>query len=544
MLPNPQASDPSEALLDQIAELTHQLTVTKTENADLEILLENVTEHATNLERELYQKQQIMLSYIQQVDQVTAAAAAFENDSFEPQSLNLVAAREDELGRLARVFQIMAKQVKARQERFKQQVLYEQLLKELEAAQKIQANILPQERPLLPDHPQAEVAAIMIPAKEVGGDFFDAFALDSEHVCIAIGDVSGKGIPAALFMVRVITLLRMSLSKADQFESMLPTVNQLLCSGNDDCMFVTMFVGLFNVTSGKLTYVNGGHNAPFFARKGRPFELLQMPKGILLGINEDARYEVAELILQPGDRLVLYTDGVTEAENTQGDFFSEHRTAAVLNTLSADSADIDAAAVVNTVQESVFTFSAQAPQSDDLTLLVLRHAGVMPLPRSPMEVPGASISQQQMTLLRIVLSLAWADGSLAEAEVDVILSRFSRLFAITADRQCALAQELRSYLVQNIPLAQLVPQLRTSADRELALRLSYEVISASARTPDEQLINQPESEAYQTLISLLQLPPAVVQQIEAEVQATLREGASMRLLSVPGDEPGTTGVNP
>ena len=115
--------------------------------------------------------------------------------------------------------------------------------RDLEAAARIQANTLPRRDPLFPDHPQVDVYATVEPAKEVGGDFFDAFALDGQHICILVGDVAGKGMPAALFMVRAITLLRMSLTGADSFESVLPTVNQLLCENNEEFMFVTLFLG-------------------------------------------------------------------------------------------------------------------------------------------------------------------------------------------------------------------------------------------------------------------------------------------------------------
>ena len=135
--------------------------------------------------------------------------------------------------------------------------------------------------------------------------------------------------------------------------------------------------------------------------------------------------------------------------------------------------------------------------------------------------PPPSISPRQMNLLRIVLALAWADGTLAKEEVNVMLSRFSRLFATTPERQQYLEQELRSYLVQDVPLEEVVPKLQTAAEKEFVLRLSYEVISASARTPDEEPINQEESQMYQHLVTLLGLSPETVQRIEAEAQAAM-----------------------
>ncbi len=248
----------------------------------------------------------------------------------------------------------------------------ELLQKELEAAGQIQANILPQGIPLFPDQPQVDVCAMMEPAKEVGGDFYDAFALDKDRICIAIGDVSGKGMPAALFMVRIITLLRMTVSQDGPFETVLPTLNQTLCENNDDCMFVTLFVGVFDVKTGTLTYLNAGHNPPFYSTKGGPFNLIDLPKGILLGISETARYEVATLMMQPDDMLVLYTDGVTEAENPQHEFYSVDRACQTLQTVSGND---DITSVVKALSDSVAYFAKGLPQADDITILALRYRG-------------------------------------------------------------------------------------------------------------------------------------------------------------------------
>ena len=143
-------------------------------------------------------------------------------------------------------------------------------------------------------------------------------------------------------------------------------------------------------------------------------------------------------------------------------------------------------------------------------------------PQPPMVTqPPPSISPRQMTLLRIVLVLAWADGNLATEEADVMLTNFSQVFATTPESQESLKQELQGYLVQNLPLEELVPRLSTQAEKEFVLRLGYEVISSSARTPDEDLINQDEQAAYQTLVSLLDLPAQTVQRIEQTAQTAM-----------------------
>ena len=251
------------------------------------------------------------------------------------------------------------------------QLRYEHLQQDLAAAGKIQANILPQESPLFPDYPQIDVCAIMKPAREVGGDFYDAFAIDDEHICIAVGDVSGKGLPSAMFMVRVITLLRMSLVKKKNFKSVMSKVNRLLCKNNHECNFVTIFLGMLNVKTGQLKYFNGGHNAPFIAKADRPFDLLAMPSGTLLGFSEQVVYDLAEIQLAANDTIVLYTDGITEAQNHKQELFGIERARVVLNEADANNVHD----LVKQMRKQVKKFSKKIPQSDDITLLALRYHG-------------------------------------------------------------------------------------------------------------------------------------------------------------------------
>ena len=364
-------------LVSRLEQLQTEVETAKADRADLQLLLDTVIEHSTELENQLFQKQQTLLNFIEQVNKVTAAAKDFETDIFEATSLDDIAVRDDELGCLARVFQSMAKEIKARERVFKQQILYEQLLKELEAARSIQASFLPHRLPLLPTHPQVDIHATMIPAKEVGGDFYDVFPIDAEKIGVVIGDVSGKGIAAALFMVRVMTLVRSSLANVrlpdpTLLGQIVELLNQQLCEGNEDCMFVTLFIGILDVTSGQFCCVNGGHTPPFIARHGEEFETLEISKGILVGVSEKATYTTTELRLQPQDVLVLYTDGVTEAEDATGQMFSVHRTVEALNDCDRSSS---ACNIVNALRDRVSEFADTMPQSDDLTLVALRYCG-------------------------------------------------------------------------------------------------------------------------------------------------------------------------
>ncbi len=251
-------------------------------------------------------------------------------------------------------------------------VRYEVLQSQLESAGKIQASILPNVRPLFPNHPQVEAHAVMKPAQVVGGDFFDALAINEHSLCVAVGDVCGKGMPAALFMVRVITLLRICLLREQNPAAVLPAINRLLCEANEEAMFVTLAVALFDTRTGKLTYLNGGHNPPLISSRGQPFRVWDPPKGKLLGFEPNAEFAIKEMILEPGDTLVLYTDGVSEAENEHHEIFNVSRAAAAMSQPGNGSGVVE---IVENLEKAIAGFAGNAPQSDDITVLALRHRG-------------------------------------------------------------------------------------------------------------------------------------------------------------------------
>ncbi len=200
------------------------------------------------------------------------------------------------------------------QSSLEQELRFEHLQKELSYARELQASMLPCQAPLFPNHQQVDVAATMFPAKAIGGDFYDAFPLDDQHVCISIGDVSGKGVPAALFMVKSLTLLRTELIRNNDLRSVIQNVNRQLCEGNSTCMFVTLLIVVVNVKSGEFQLVNGGHTPPIIKLRANPCKYFDLPKGILVGIDENADFESVSGTLAAGDALILYTDGVSEAK--------------------------------------------------------------------------------------------------------------------------------------------------------------------------------------------------------------------------------------
>lgn len=249
---------------------------------------------------------------------------------------------------------------------------YERLQAELGTAARIQLNLLPNLQATFAGHPELELHASIDPARNVGGDLYEAFFIDSEHVCVLVGDVSGKGMPAALFMVRVMTVLRMVLQQNADLASAMIRINQLLCENNDEFMFVTLLVAVLNVTTGELRYVNGGHPPPFLSRAGEPYTALSMPRGMIAGIHEGAEYGVSQIQLQPGDRLLLYTDGVTEAMNTGGALQGE---ATALAALNAGRSPTGVRGDVNHLRDATYAFMGGADPADDITIFGMQFTG-------------------------------------------------------------------------------------------------------------------------------------------------------------------------
>ncbi|MGR8979153.1 MAG: PP2C family protein-serine/threonine phosphatase [Gammaproteobacteria bacterium] len=256
------------------------------------------------------------------------------------------------------------------QKSVEQALRLEYLETELRIAQRLQASMLPLP-PLFPKHPQVDVDALIKPAKEISGDFYDAFPLDSGRICIAIGDVAGKGVPSALFMVRSLTVLRTEMLKNKDLLQTIHAMNVALSRDNPTCMFLTLMICVVDVKNGRLQYVNGGHSRPVFGNFSDGFQLLKQPKGILIGIKAEAVYEIAARNLKAGDMLILYTDGVTEAMSPAQEEFTQRRLLHYVNQQPEQSADSMITGILNSVQD----FASTAEQSDDLALLALVYHG-------------------------------------------------------------------------------------------------------------------------------------------------------------------------
>lgn len=238
---------------------------------------------------------------------------------------------------------------------------------ELNIATQIQSSMLPCIFPPFPNREEFDIYATMTPAKEVGGDFYDFFMMDERHIAIVMADVSGKGVPAALFMVIGKTLIKDHTQPGMDLGDIFSTVNDLLCESNSEDMFITAFEGVLDLVTGEFRYVNAGHEMPFIRRKSERFEAYKIRPGFVLAGMEGMRYKSGSMILEPGDMVFQYTDGVTEATNAQNELFGMDRLQTALNSVKEN----DAHAILAAVKDSIDNFVGDAPQFDDITMLCL-----------------------------------------------------------------------------------------------------------------------------------------------------------------------------
>lgn len=248
----------------------------------------------------------------------------------------------------------------------------ESLQRELKNAQDMQASMVPERHVLATDDASVECSGYMHAAKQVGGDFYDAFLVGPDRVFVAIGDVCGKGMAAALFMARTMTLLRSeashsAMSRKRHTRDILARVNNALAVNNSGSMFATVFCGVLDVPTGKFTFVNAGHNPPLVMAPGAAPHFLAGPRNPVVGVIEGLQFELGEIKLAPGSTLLLYTDGVTEAENATGDMFGDER----LLGLFPYGAPGNATATVDTLVAAINDFAVGHAQSDDITMLAL-----------------------------------------------------------------------------------------------------------------------------------------------------------------------------
>ncbi len=263
------------------------------------------------------------------------------------------------------------KEIHYMRENLKQKNLLNAVQIDLDTASRIQQKILPQDFPAFPDRKEFEIYAEMHTAKEVGGDFYDFFFIDEKHLGFVIGDVSGKGVPASIYMAVSRTMLKAIASQIHDPAECLQTVNTMLIPESDLTTFVTVFYGVLNTETGHIKYCNGGHNLPYQIKEDGSVVQVENTEGLLLGKIEPIQFQTKELQLNPGEKLFLYTDGLTEAMNENDEMYEEERVEQYLRTHSSDSdGKLLRGIIVDTLK-----FMNKAHQSDDITLLVLEYKG-------------------------------------------------------------------------------------------------------------------------------------------------------------------------
>ena len=282
---------------------------------------------------------------------------------------------QDEVRELAHDFQVMQGALKKYiADLTETTAAKERIQGELKLATDIQASLLPRVFPPFPDRSEFDIFASMDPAKEVGGDFYDFFFVDDDHLCFLIADVADKGVPAALYMMVAKTLLKTEGQRLGAPDRILESVNEILAADNERCMFASVLCAILDARTGELRFANAGHNPPLLAAAAGA-RYLPVKAGVMLGPMPGARYETERITLEPGDTFFLYTDGVTEARNRQGAPFGE---AALLDALRY-AGHVAPDTMIRAVRDAVRAHAEGAPQSDDVTMLAVTYRG----PASP-----------------------------------------------------------------------------------------------------------------------------------------------------------------
>ncbi|MBQ4426835.1 MAG: SpoIIE family protein phosphatase [Oscillospiraceae bacterium] len=316
-------------------------------------------------------------SVVKPINDIAAAAESYVADKRAGKSVNdhfamLNISTGDEIENLALIMADMEREMGEYEDNLTAVTAEkERIGTELSLATRIQADMLPNIFPAFPEKPEFDIYASMAPAKEVGGDFYDFFLVDDKHLCVTIADVSGKGVPAALFMMMSKIMLQNYGMTGLGPAEVLKRVNAQICKNNREEMFVTVWLGILDLDTGVLTAANAGHEYPMLKKPGGEFELIKDRHGLVIGGVDGAKYKEYTLTLEPGAKLFVYTDGVAEATNAENQLFGTDRTLRALNAASGGSPKD----VIESVDRAVAEFVGEAPQFDDLTMVCLEYNG-------------------------------------------------------------------------------------------------------------------------------------------------------------------------
>src|SRR5215467_2897246 len=289
---------------------------------------------------------------------------------------------KNEIGTLAASFNGMTRRLAESIEHLKETTAAkERIESELKIAHEIQMSMVPKIFPPFPDRKEFDIFATLVPAKEVGGDLYDLFFIDDDHLCFAVADVSGKGVPASLFMAVTKTLFKATAGNGGTPGEILARLNAEICRDNESCMFVTLFCAILNIRTGQVDYGNAGHNLPYYLHRDG-VSLLKNPGGRALGLVAQSPYASGRMILSPGEALLLYTDGVTEAMDSRNTLYSDQRLAQFLGTHRGSAPR----QIISDLVSDVRHFAGAAPQSDDITVLALLYFGTEEKVREALEI--------------------------------------------------------------------------------------------------------------------------------------------------------------
>ena len=307
------------------------------------------------------------------IHSIAQESSRFARENTKPQSsLGQSIKLLNEIGQLARTIDVMEDDVlnyidnltRVTKEK-------EQIKAELNIATQIQADMLPKILPPFADNEKYDLYATMNPAKEVGGDFYDFFMVDDDHLAMVMADVSGKGVPAALFMVIAKTLIKNRAQMGGTPSEILFDVNNQLCEGNEAELFVTVWLGILELSTGKVMASNAGHEYPAIKRANGNYELLKSKHSPAVATMEGIKFRATEFTLNPGDSIYLYTDGVAEATNSNDELYGTDRMLDALNEIK----DAKSHAILTAMKKSVDDFTGEAPQFDDITMMNLQYFG-------------------------------------------------------------------------------------------------------------------------------------------------------------------------
>ena len=324
----------------------------------------------------LFIRRHIKKTVAEPIDAITNAAVAYvkeKKEGAEGEHFSHLNIRTgDELENLSHVMADMEKDLAQHEEHIRTITAEkERINTELNMATEIQASMLPHIFPAFPDRSDFDIRASMDPAKEVGGDFYDYFLIDGDHLCLVMADVSGKGVPAALFMMTSKIILQSVAMLGSSPREILSKTNTALCSNNEAEMFVTVWLGILELSTGKLIAANAGHEYPMLKQPGSPFALFKDRHDFVLGGFEDSVYREYELTLKPGAKLFVYTDGLPEAVNGKNEQFGVKRILEALNAFP----DASPEDMLKNVRGAVNGFAEEAEQFDDLTMLSFEYIG-------------------------------------------------------------------------------------------------------------------------------------------------------------------------